>query len=283
MQQRSFLALGPHGFHRIAYLQWGNSRQRPTLVCVHGLTRNSHDFDGIAEALADSCRVVCPDMAGRGRSDWFDDAQDYQYPVYVQDAAALLAHLGVESVDWLGTSMGGLIGMMLAAQPGTPIRRLILNDIGASIPAEALARIGSYVGKAGTFDSLANAEQYLRRVHAPFGALTDAQWRHLAENSAWRDGAGRWRLGYDPAIGTALQQAEYQDVELWDLWRAVKCPTLILRGAQSDILLEETAARMISMHSRAQVVVFPNVGHAPMLMDADQIRVVRDWLTHTQA
>jgi len=276
MNQRSLLGLGPHGFHRIAYVEWSEARDR-AVICAHGLTRNGRDFDRLAAALADARRVVCPDMAGRGRSDWLADGAGYGYPQYCADMNALIARLGVEAVDWVGTSMGGLIGLMLAAMPGSPIRRLVLNDIGPFIPKAALERMAGYVGKDPTFGDRAALEAYLRQVHATWGPLADADWQHLAEHGHRRDDGGGFRLGYDPAIGRALA-GPLRDVDLWPLWEKVTCPVLVLRGGQSDLLLRETAEAMTTRGPRARLVELAEAGHAPSLMTAPQIAVVKDWL-----
>ena len=278
MASRRFRGLGPHGFHSVAYTEWGAPQAERTVVCVHGLSRNGRDFDSLAAALSGERRVVCPDIVGRGHSDWLEVKADYGYPQYCADMAALIARLGVEELDWVGTSMGGLIGMMLAAQPGTPIRRLVMNDIGPFVPRAALQRIGGYVGKDPRFETIDALEAYLREIYAGFGVLADHQWRHLAEISA-RPVAGGYGLAYDPAIGLPFADAEaIEDVDLWALWDAVACPVLLLRGAESDILLAETADEMTSRGPEAQLHTVGRVGHAPALMDGTQIDAVRDWL-----
>jgi pimeloyl-ACP methyl ester carboxylesterase len=268
--------LGPHGFHRVTYYEWGDGANPRVVVCVHGLTRNGRDFDTLARALAPQLRVVCPDVAGRGLSQWLSHKQDYAYPVYLSDMAALIARTGVKRVDWVGTSMGGLIGMMLAAQPENPIRRLVVNDIGPFVPRAALERLALYVGKAPRFATLDELERYLRMVMAPYGALTDQQWRHLAEHSSRRDGDGVV-MSYDPAIAHAFA-SPLQDVTLWPMWDAIRCPTLVLRGKESDLLLPATAEEMARRGPKARVVEFAGIGHAPALMADDQIAVVRDFL-----
>jgi pimeloyl-ACP methyl ester carboxylesterase len=216
---------------------------------------------------------------GQRASAWLAEAADYGYPQYLADMTALIARLDVAAVDWVGTSMGGLIGMMLAAQPGTPIRRLVLNDIGPFIPKAALERIADYVGLDPRFEDLAALEAYLRRVHAPFGPLTEDQWRHLAEHSARPLDEGGFGLAYDPRIGDAFRgDKPLEDVDLWPVWDAVRCPVLVLRGAESDLLLADTAREMRRRGPRARVVELPGVGHAPALMADDQIAPVRDWL-----
>ena len=276
MNQRSLLGLGPHGYHRIAYVEWGEARDR-AVICAHGLTRNGRDFDRLAAALAGARRVACPDMAGRGRSDWLADGANYGYPQYCADMNALIARLAVEVVDWVGTSMGGLIGLMLAARPNSPIRRLVLNDIGPFVPKAALVRLAGYVGKDPAFADRAALEAYLRQVHATWGPLDDADWRHLAEHGHRRDEGGSLRLAYDPAIGRAFD-GPLNDVDLWPLWEKVTCPVLVLRGGQSDLLLRETAEAMTTRGPRARLAEFAEAGHAPSLMTAHQIAVVKDWL-----
>jgi pimeloyl-ACP methyl ester carboxylesterase len=278
MIEASLLCLGPHGFHRVAYTEWGDPSNRRILVCVHGLTRQGRDFDALATALGGTYRVACPDVAGRGRSDWLLHREDYGYPLYLADMASLIARLGVDEVDWVGTSMGGLIGLMLAAQPNSPIRRLVLNDVGPFVPKAALARLAAYVGADPRFASLAEAEAYLRRVHAPFGPLDDAQWRHMAEHSVRRGPGGGFALHYDPAIAEPFLRDDLQDVDLWPLWNAVRCPVLVVRGSESDLLLPETAQRMLTEGPEAELVEIPGVGHAPALMSDEQIGYVRQWL-----
>ncbi len=279
MKPGTVSTLGPHGFCRMAYAEWEGPEGSGTVVCVHGLTRTGRDFDFLARALTDRFRVVCPDVPGRGASDWLPAAEDYGYPVYLNALAALIARLGVEEVSWVGTSMGGLLGMMLAAQPGTPIRRLVLNDVGPWIPKAAVERIAAYVGSDPRFEDLPALEAHLREVHRPFGPLTDEQWRHLAEHSARRLPDGTLRLHYDPAIAAGFRAAPAQDVDLWGVWAGVRCPVLVLRGADSDLLLPETVAEMRGKGPPVDVVEFPGIGHAPALAAADQIDVIRAWLT----
>jgi pimeloyl-ACP methyl ester carboxylesterase len=275
---RELKALGPHGFTEVAYAEWGAEASGRTLVCVHGLTRNGRDFDWLAETLAArGWRVLCPDMPGRGRSAWMRDPGDYGYALYLAVGAALIARSGAERVSWLGTSMGGIIGMMLAAQANTPLKALVLNDVGALIPKAAIARIASYVGDAPVFAELGAVEAYLRRVHAPFGALTDEQWHHMAVHSAGPAEQGGLRLLYDPTIAIPFKQQEPQDVDLWPVWKGVKCPTLILRGATSDLLSAKTAAEM-SAGGRAALIEIAGCGHAPALAEPGQIAAVADFL-----
>ena len=266
-----FLALGPHGFTQMGYTAWGPEDAERTIVCMHGLARNSRDFDFLAQCLAErGARVVAPDLPGRGRSAPVDHAEDYATPLYVAVAGALIAHLGKSEVDWVGTSLGGHIGMELAARPGSPIRRLVLNDFGARVPAAALQRIGSYHKTVRTFSTLDDAETYLREIYASFGTLSDAQWRHLAEHSVIAQGK-ELRLNYDPKIVTQFSRPLFLDVTLWRVWEQVACSVLLLHGENSDLLLPETVTEMKRRGIAAKMglvrsLEIANCGHAPALM-----------------
>jgi pimeloyl-ACP methyl ester carboxylesterase len=273
------LGLSSSGFHRIQYYDWGDAANPRVLICVHGLTRNGRDFDFLASLLSNDFRVICPDIVGRGKSDWLESKSDYGYPQYMADLNALIARVADDGAElfWVGTSMGGIIGILLAALPRTPIRKLVLNDVGVLVPKLALERIGEYVGKDPRFPSLAALEQHMRRICAPFGALTDDQWRELTLHGAREYPDGTWGPSYDPAIGQAFQ-GELKDVDLTRYWDAVRCPTLLLRGACSDVLPKETADAMTQSGPQAELVEFDAVGHAPMLMCEDQVSVVREFL-----
>ena len=277
MRELSLSCLGPHGFHRVNYYEWGDADNPNVLICVHGLTRNGRDFDDLARALSSEYRVLCPDMAGRGKSEWLTHKEDYGYPLYCSDMAALIARSGARQVDWVGTSMGGMVGMFLAAQPNSPLRRLVMNDVGAFIPKKSLERLSGYVGKDPRYASFDEFEQYIRAVSAPFGPLTAAQWRHLAQTNGRQFEDGRWGPIYDPALGLAFSTAP-ADVVLWPFWDQVRCATLLLRGAVSDLLLAETAQEMTRRGPKAKLVEFAGIGHAPMLMAEDQIGVVTEFL-----
>jgi pimeloyl-ACP methyl ester carboxylesterase len=268
--------LDPHGFHWLRYVEWGDPANPRVLVCVHGLTRNGRDFDHVARSLADAYRVVCPDMPGRGRSDWLRDPVDYNYPVYCGDLTVLMARLGAETVDWLGTSMGGILGMMLASMPGSPVRKLVLNDVGCLIPRAAIERIGKYLGKDSSYGSIEALEAELR-AFSPFGELTAENWRHLAVNSAKQDEQGRWRFRYDPGIALNFHAAPPADVDLRAFWGALHGPVLVIRGEHSDLLLRETLDEMCR-RPRTEAHVVPRTGHSPMLMDDSQAGVVRRFL-----
>lgn len=262
------LGLSPAGFHKMAYATAGQAGD-PLTVCVHGLTRNHHDFDDLAMALAARGRhVVAPDVVGRGASDWLPHPDLYSYPQYLADMAVLLAAFGDPVLDWVGTSMGGLMGMMLAAQPHTPIRKLVLNDVGPFIPKDALEGLAAYVGSEPTFGSVEEAQHYLRIARTSFGIESDAAWDDFTRHSLIpaKDGAGGYQLAYDPAIGQAFKTTTIADLDLWPLWQAIRCPVLVLRGASSTLLTKETATRMAQTGPCAQVIEIEGAGHAPALI-----------------
>lgn len=278
MRAASIRALSPRGFHTVRYVEWGEADNPDVLFCVHGLTRNGRDFDRLARVLAADYRVICPDVVGRGASDWLAHKLDYGYPQYLTDLVALIARSGAGQIDWLGTSMGGLVGLMLAAQPNTPIRRLVLNDVGPLIPKESLERIAAYVGAPQVFDTREDFERYARVIWAPFGLTSDGEWQDLLAHSGRRLDDGRWAFNYDPGIAEPFRQMAMADVDLWPLWDLVRCPTLLLRGETSDVLPRSVAREMTTRGPQAQLVEFANCGHAPALMNAEQIGAVRDWL-----
>jgi len=271
--------IGHSGLHRMAYTEWGDHHNPRVLVCVHGLTRNGRDFDALAEAMSAHYRVICPDVVGRGKSSRLRDPAGYQIPQYVSDMVTLIARLGVERVDWVGTSMGGLIGMALASQEGTPIRRLLLNDVGPVITVEALERIATYVGADPTWPTFQDMLTYVKLISAPFGNLTEAQWWHLTETSVAQRPDGRWGFLYDPQIGIPFRESFVEkDIDLWPIYDQVRCPTLVMRGAQSDLLTREAWQAMGERGPRAELVEIADVGHAPMFLDEDQISVARNFL-----
>jgi pimeloyl-ACP methyl ester carboxylesterase len=268
------------GVYKMAYREWGDSANPHVLVCVHGLTRNGRDFEQLAQALARDYRVVAPDVVGRGESEWLRDPMGYQLPFYIQDMLVLISRLNVSSVDWVGTSMGGLIGMLLAAMPGTPVRRIVLNDVGPVLAAAALARIGEYVGKAPTLPSREAAVEYIRAISAPFGPHNDEQWAFLADVMLKPDEGHGWRLNYDPGIAVPFRQAvgSGADVDLWPFYDRIVGPALLTRGAQSDLLSVDVACAMSERGPKARWVDFEGVGHAPTFLNADQIQVVAEFL-----
>jgi pimeloyl-ACP methyl ester carboxylesterase len=267
-------------FYRLAFEEWGD-RDAPPVLCVHGLTRNGRDFDALASALAGSRRVICVDLPGRGHSDWLDDPMLYQAQHYVTALTHLLAWIG-RDVAWIGTSLGGICGMIVTAADGAPVTRLVLNDVGPFIPAAALRRVRDYVVSSGDsprmvrFSDIEAIERHLRIVHAPFGPLSDAQWTELARNSARALPDGRFTMHYDPKIAEPLRDTEPEDVDMWELWDRIRVPRLAIRGETSDLLLPETLGRMQASGALAYVV--PVTGHAPMLLDPPQIEVIRSFL-----
>lgn len=279
-RERSVQCASPSGLHRMAYTEWGDPANPQVLVCVHGLSRNGRDFDDLARAMADSHRVVCPDIVGRGRSDWLRDPSGYGVPQYVTDMMVLIARLDVETVQWLGTSMGGLIGMVLASLPGTPVSRLMLNDVGPAISSESIRRIGEYIGRAPKFAGLEEAERYIRAVSAPFGALSDTQWRALTESSVRPAADGGLEMIYDPKIADSFHRATAAGmIDLWPMFDRVRCPTRVVRGEFSDLLSAEVAQAMTARGPHPDLVQVPGVGHAPMFMDEAQIAIAREFFT----
>lgn len=286
MRENHLLCLNSQGFHRLHYTDLGDPANPRAVICVHGLTRNCRDFDALATVLQDQLRVVSVSIAGRGKSDWLPKPEDYGYPQYMADMTALIARVtatGAEDISWVGTSMGGMLGMLLASRPNNPIRRLVLNDVGAVIPKESMARIGAYAGKILRFNSLEETEAWLRVALAPFGPLTDAQWRHLTTHNSKQHDDGSWSMNYDPAIALPFQKAQSRDIELWNFYDAIRCPTLLLRGALSDVLPRDIAVQMTQRGPRAELVEFGGIGHAPALMSDDQIRAVQDFLLQGQS
>jgi pimeloyl-ACP methyl ester carboxylesterase len=279
----SVLSISRRGFHRVAYVDWGDIHAERVVLCVHALTRQGRDFDRLAAALATrGYRVVCPDLVGRGRSDWLRDPEEYGLPQFAMDMTVLIARLGITEVDWIGTSLGGLIGMVMAAQPGTPVRSLVLNDIGPHLPWQALHRIANTLRQAPSdFADLATANTHFRAALAPFGDLTDAEWDHLVRHSVGQDNNGRWRILCDPDIAVVFRPLLLWNLSLWRYWDAISCPTLVLRGETSDLLPSDLAAEMARRGPHAEIVEISGCGHAPALLDESQIAIVTGWLKKT--
>ncbi|MCR9256157.1 MAG: alpha/beta hydrolase [Alphaproteobacteria bacterium] len=275
--QGSFPTKVTHETCWIAFTEW-NSRQRQNVViAVHGLARQARDFDELGHALAPDFRTIAVDMVGRGRSGWLSDKEGYTYDSYIRHCHALLKYRGLEQVDWVGTSMGGLIGMMIAAQEETPIKHLVLNDVGPFIPKAALEFIGTYVGTDPRFDNLNAVGDYMRETYASWGPLPDIAWSEMVQHSVIREADGSYRLHYDPAIGDIFQE-EQKDVDLWALWDMIEIPVLVLRGADSTLLTRETAEEMTRRGPKATLVEIPECGHAPSLMVDSQTHIIRNWL-----
>ena len=272
--QQEYVSLD--GNRRLGYLSWGNPQSSETVICVHGLTRNAHDFDALSSILCDKARIISIDVAGRGRSDWLEDPAEYGYPTYCSDAKLLCQALDIESIHWIGTSMGGLIGMFLAAENSGLIKSLVMNDVGPYIPLEALDRIKTYVGSDKTFMNIEDAVDYFKATLFGFGKLTDPQWINLSVHSLVQEN-GTYRLNYDPRIANNFSTVS-NDVSLWDVWKGVNCPTLVIRGSDSDLLTKETWQRMQTGKPLVELMSFSNVGHAPALLDHEQIDAVERFI-----
>jgi pimeloyl-ACP methyl ester carboxylesterase len=266
----------------MAYWEWGDASNRALLVCVHGLTRQGRDFDTLARTMADRYRVICPDVVGRGRSDWLADPMGYGLPLYVADMVCLLARLDAATVHWVGTSMGGLIGLGVASLQGTPVSKLVLNDVGPRIDAAGIARIGGYVGQVQRWHTLDEAADALWAISTGFGPHTREQWLSLTEPQLKNDGTDLVPRS-DPAIAVPFkaitpETAAAGEAALWHGYDRINCPTLLLRGAQSDLLSHATALEMTQRGPRARLVEFAGVGHAPMLVQPEQVNAVREFL-----
>lgn len=278
----SVQCLHPGGLHRLAYWEWGDPDCDDVVVCVHGLTRQGRDFDVLAQALQAGRRVVCPDLPGRGESDWLDNPALYQVPQYMADLVTLLARLRARRLAWVGTSLGGLIGIGLAGLRHSPIERLVLNDVGPALDPRGLMRIASYVGRKMHFDTPEQAAASLHEISEGFGPHTAEQWMALTRPMLRPEAQG-WRLHYDPALSQPFTASTAQaiaagEVALWQAFDQITAPTLVLRGADSDILNRQTAQAMAQRGPKARVVELPGVGHAPTLVQDDQVRIVRDFL-----
>jgi pimeloyl-ACP methyl ester carboxylesterase len=277
----TLLGLSLTGFHEVAYVDWGPVHAGVPAMCVHGLSRQGRDFDYLAAQLAAAGRrVICPDLVGRGQSGRLRNPNEYALPQYCADMNALAARLDTQEVDWIGTSLGGLIGIVLAGLPGNSIRRLVVNDIGPFLPWAGLARIGSYVSAMPTdFRDLGEVEAYFREVLAPFGDLSDEHWSHIACHSvAWHASRERYVMLFDPQIVRAFRNPWHYSVNLWKYWTAINVPILVIRGVESDLLPADLASEMIRRNPRARVHEIEGCGHAPPLMSPKQIRAVSDFL-----
>jgi pimeloyl-ACP methyl ester carboxylesterase len=284
---KSVQCSSPAGLHRVAYKEWGDPANPRVLLCVHGVTRVADDFDQLARALCGHYRVVCPDVVGRGRSDRLRNPQLYTVPQYVSDMVTLIARATANSengtVDWFGTSMGGLIGMVLASLEGTPLRKLVLNDIGPVLDPGAMQRIGDYIGQDLRFPNYAAGAAFVREVSASFGPHSDDEWDKLARDVLREGPDGQWVRHYDLGLAQSFrastsERAEQDQAALWAAYDAIRCPTLLVRGELSDLLSRDTAQLMTRRGPRPQLVEIPNVGHAPTFLHEDQIAIARDFL-----
>lgn len=280
-RQGSIMGMSQSGFHRVAYADWGTVDDECPVLCVHGLTRQGRDFDHLAQALAkQSRRTVCPDLVGRGRSGQLNNPDEYALPQYCADMNAVIARIGAEEVDWVGTSLGGLIGIVMAGMPGSRIRRLVVNDIGPYISSTGLSRIGSYLADMPrSFHTVEEAEQYFRDILAPYGDLTDAQWRHLTVHSiAWEQLEQRYLMLCDRSISRVFRGHWFYSLNLWKYWEAISAPILVLHGRTSDLLTDALTSEMAARNKNAEIIHIENCGHVPPLMEPSQIRIVTDFL-----
>ena len=275
------LGLGFHGFHRINYLEWGDAEKfshQETLFCVHGLTRNAHDFDYLANKLCTGYRIVCPDVVGRGDSDHIPE-EGYNYLQYNADMNALISRLGVTEVNWIGTSMGGIIGMVLASLAQSPIKRLIINDIGPEVSREAQRAIAEYIGRSDEFADVDAVADYLRGIYSEFAPMSDEDWEQMARYSSRRTPHGTFRLKVDKNVGAAFRDSiSYFNVDMWDTWERITCPVLVLRGKESSFLTEETAQKMLTCGPETTLVEFEKTGHTPTLRNDEQVNVISEWI-----
>ncbi|GAB3766559.1 alpha/beta hydrolase [Ramlibacter monticola] len=288
------------GSHRMAYWLWGDTGAAHVVVCAHGLSRQGRDFDTLARALVarspHPLRVACPDVVGRGRSDWLADPKGYAIPQYAADMLQLVGQLHaaapIQALDWVGTSMGGLIGLTLAGAPRlplpVPLRRLVLNDVGPVIQWTALQRIGTYLGNTGRFDSVEQAAEAMWQISRGFGPHTSAQWLALSQPMVKPLAGGGFTLHYDPAIALPFRTVTEADAKngqaaLWQLYDAVQARTLLLRGAESDLLARETALEMTRRGPQPRLLEFEGVGHAPTLITDNQVEAVASFLLDSES
>ncbi|MEO7254160.1 MAG: alpha/beta hydrolase [Casimicrobium sp.] len=263
----------------MAVHEWGDAKNARVVICAHGLSRNGRDFDVLADALASDFRILCPDVPGRGESDWFASADHYTIPHYIQAINVMLTDLGVSTYDWVGTSMGGLIGMVMAATPGSKMRRFVINDIGPVIERASLDRIASYVGKTPLFPTYMSLFEAVQPINVTFGPLTDEQKHHMVKTSVQERADGQWEFKTDPKIGDAFRAGLAQpSADMWPLWGAIKQPILILRGVNSDLLSAETLEKMVATHPDAKAITIADTGHAPMIMDEPTVAAVKQFL-----
>ena len=294
----------PIGLHRMAYYEWGDAQNKDIVLCVHGLTRTGRDFDALARVLAKKYRVICPDIVGRGLSDRLNNPLFYAVPQYVSDIVTLIARLQPERLQWVGTSMGGLIGMAFAGalaqaqssqsvptpaqslqalpESGLRLDRIVLNDVGPHLEPASLARIGQYVGDAVRFDTFEQAVTYVKLTAASFGPHTEEQWEHLTRFTYIKHG-DHWVKHYDLGLAVPFKAmdetlAAQGEQYLWHAYASIQCPILITRGQESDLLSTSTLDQMLSSNPKARAAQFAGVGHAPTFLAQDQIDVVEGFL-----
>lgn len=280
----SVQCISPDGLHVMAYKDWGEQDNPDVLLCVHGVTRVSDDFDVLARELSGQYRVICPDIVGRGRSGWLRNPQHYQIQQYVSDVVTLIARIKAQNLSFLGTSMGGMIGMGLASLQDNPVQKLVLNDIGPNLNFPALTRIGQYINQPIRYASFEEAENYIRTISQTFGEHSQEEWHKFCRDVLRQDKDGMWIKHYDLNIAMTMQAitpdlAQSAQTMMWAAYDAITCPTLLLRGKESDLLLAETATQMVNRGPKARLIEFEKIGHAPTLVHADQIAAVREFLS----
>ena len=296
MKKHQFLGISDEGFHEVAYTEWGVADPEfPTVICVHGYTRNSRDFDALAAYLSSGgSHVFCPDIVGRGDSSWFKDSHHYQFNQYVNDMNALIARTQAKQIDWIGTSMGGIIGMLLAALPNSPIRKLILNDIGPQIPLSGLKKLIQYAGKDPEFRTLDEAKEYFKVIHAEFGELTEKQWSIFTQNSIEQRAPNVFVTKLDPGIKNPKSTQQWVsdffhhphkalegilfDIDLWSIWKQIHCPVLVIHGMHSELLTLEIINKMQKIHEKTESYTVKNAGHAPALLNLADHKIISQWL-----
>ena len=296
MKQDFILNSCEEGYYHVAYTEWGEfDSLESTVICVHGLTRNGRDFDALANYLsAHGHHVFCPDIIGRGDSSWLRDSNNYNFERYISDLNVLISRTEAKQVDWIGTSMGGIIGLMMAALPNTPIRRLILNDVGPQVPLHSLWEMAKYVGKEPEFTSKEQAKAHYKTIYAEFGNLTEHQWEEFTENSIHEQSPGLFISKYDPNIHefkfkwNAVKDFFYHphkalegvffDIDLWSYWQKLTCPVYAIRGSRSTLLLPEHLQKMQRSDSLLEVYEVADAGHAPALLEVEHHEKIHSWL-----
>ena len=274
----SWRTLGPGGWHALHATDWGREKNKRVVVCVHGYSGNGRDFDWLARDLASNARVICPDIAGRGESAWLSNAYAYNFPQLLSDLRAMLVQVGAPKVEWVGTSMGGLLGLLLASESNSPISRLVLNDVGAFVPGDALREIASNLKAPKSFASMEALTAHLKRTHSDWGSITEQQWAHLARHHA-RPVDGRFALHYDPRIASIAQPTPFAPgLSLWSSWYRVRCPVLLIRGERSRIFPREVLDQMLDTKPDTEHAEIAGAGHAPSLMAPDQIARIKTFL-----
>lgn len=275
---KSFRHLSPEGFKTIGYREWGRADHLHVVLCVHGLSRNRLDFTALGERLGDRCRVLSIDLPGRGLSDWMTDPARYAVPFYAEVCATLIAVSGASQVDWVGTSLGGLTGMSVATQPGAPVRRLVLNDIGPHVPAEGRRQNQQGFGSDPYFPDFQAAVDWFRSMRTPVvGEMPDRVWEAMARVSLRRAEEGGYRLHYDPALAQAPTQKNIETTDMWPAWYGIRCPVLTVWGRDSQLLLEADVEKMKTSGPKSRVHEVPGVGHAPPVMGTT-LEAIADFL-----